>query len=100
MFQQSDQVNQETKCPICGGQNFEWGLLAGAYYLPGTSLWSMRGRQAIKVRRCVQCNNVVAFIDPVLMRGQTRLALLIALIAIAISILIAVLSILAAASPR
>jgi hypothetical protein len=58
----SDQY-QQNECPVCAGQDFEWGQFQG-YYIPGKSIWSPQKRQMLKARRCVRCNNVLQFTDP------------------------------------
>ena len=42
---------QQSKCPVCGGEEFEWGRLGGqTYYVPGESMWRLRGWQYIRTR--------------------------------------------------
>jgi hypothetical protein len=73
--------HQQGKCPVCGGETFEWGRLAGqSYYLPGESLWRVSGRQVIKIRRCLQCNNLLSFTDPNLSRQQNVMIAIVLLI--------------------
>ena len=71
--QTNDFIDPQTPCAICGGQEFEWGRLAGqVYYLPGLSVWGRKGRQVIKLRRCLRCNNLLQFSDNELTRQQNR----------------------------
>jgi hypothetical protein len=73
----NDSLDPQQPCPVCGGQEFEWGRLAGqVYYIPGFSLWRGKGRQVIKIRRCLQCNNLLQFSDEQLTRQQTRAAMI------------------------
>lgn len=71
--QKNDFLDPQQPCLICGGQEFEWGRLAGqVYYVPGFSLWGSKGRQSIKIRRCLQCNNLLQFSDEELTSRQMR----------------------------
>jgi len=100
MYQANDEATyQQSKCPVCGGQDFEWGRLGGqAYYLPSMSAWAMKGRQVIKVRRCLRCSALIPFTDPALTRQFNRLVAVIAVVAIGFAVLIAALSMFMAAS--
>jgi hypothetical protein len=71
MYKAKNTFLEESKCPVCGGEEFEWGRIAGqAVYRPGDSLWALRGHQYIRARRCLQCNNLLQFADPTLTRRQ------------------------------
>ncbi len=64
----------ESKCPVCGGTEFEWGRLGGqTYYVPGESMWRWRGYKFIRTRRCVQCNNLLQFADESLTKQQNKM---------------------------
>ncbi len=91
--QNNDAANEylQKKCPVCDNQEFEWGRLGGqVYYLPGTSIWSSRGRQVIRIRRCLRCNNLLQFTDQDLTRTQSRSMMLIAAFFIIIALLLAI----------
>jgi hypothetical protein len=79
---------QQSKCPVCGSADFEWGRMGGrTYYVPGESMWTWRGYQNIRTRRCLQCNNLLQFADPSLTRQQNRLIILIVVVAISLALL-------------
>jgi hypothetical protein len=82
---------QQGKCTICGGQDFEWGRLQ-VYYIPGSSMWSTRGRQVVKARRCLRCNNLLQFTDQSMTGQQNRTIILIVVIALLFSFGVAALS--------
>jgi hypothetical protein len=59
------ELTYQSKCPVCGGESFEWGRLGGqTYYVPGQNMWRMRNYQYVRIRRCLTCNNLLAFTDP------------------------------------
>src|SRR5258708_853829 len=69
----NDFLDPQTPCSVCGGQAFEWGRLAGqVFYIPSLNFWGRKGRQVIKIRRCLQCNNLLQFSDEVLTQQQNR----------------------------
>ena len=71
----------QVKCPICGSTDFEWGRLsAQTVYYPDSSMWKVRGRQLVKVRRCRQCNNLMTFADPDRTRQLNTMALVIVIV--------------------
>ncbi len=73
----------QSKCPVCGGTEFEWGRLGGqTYYVPGESMWRMRGWQYIRTRRCMQCNNLLQFADADMTRKQNRMIVGIVILAL------------------
>jgi len=82
---------QQSKCPVCGSQDFEWGRLQ-AYYVPGTSLWSAKGRQMVKARRCLRCNNLLQFTDTARTAQFNRIVIVIVAISLLISLSVVVLS--------
>ena len=101
MFLPSDETTfQHSQCPVCGGHDFEWGRLAGqAYYVPSTNMWAMKGRQVVKVRRCLRCNAMMPFGDPTMTRQFNRVMAIIVVVAVVIAFAIAALSIFLASSP-
>jgi hypothetical protein len=88
---------QQNNCPMCGGREFEWGRVQ-SFYVPGSSMWSTRGRQVVKARRCLRCNNLLQFTDAAMSRQQSRGVIIIVIIALVFSVAIAVLSIVLAVS--
>jgi len=81
----NDSNDPQTPCAVCGGQEFEWGRLAGqVYYIPGLNLWARKGRQVIKIRRCLQCNNLLQFGDDELTQQQNRAVVIVLIIVFAI----------------
>ena len=79
---------RQGKCPVCGGTDFEWGRLGGqTYYVPGESMWRWRGYQYIRMRRCLQCNNLLPFTDSSLTQRQNRVIILIIVVAISLALL-------------
>jgi hypothetical protein len=83
--QKNDFLEAPKPCPVCGGQEFEWGRLAGGQYgigyVPGFSMWQIKRGQAIKVRRCLQCNNLLQFTDEELTNRNRRAMTIILVIA-------------------
>src|SRR5690349_2156157 len=70
----NEYLNPQTPCAVCGGQEFEWGRLAGqVVYIPCLNFWGRKGRQVIKVRRCFQFNNLLQFSDDELTGQYNRL---------------------------
>ena len=65
----------QSKCPVCGGTEFEWGRASGTYVAGPRRVLSMRGIRVFRARRCIQCNNVLSFVDEELSRRQNELAL-------------------------
>ncbi len=89
---------QKSPCPVCNGREFEWGRVGQqVYYVPGDNMWTIRGYQRIRARRCVQCNNLLTFVDPELTRKQRLMVLPIIIIAVALGLLGVLASILASA---
>ena len=80
----------DSKCPVCGNNEFEWGYLSyQTYYVPGPySLWrtQTRNRQMIKVRRCLRCNNILQFTDAETTRRVNRSVTMVAVVAIAFAV--------------
>ncbi len=71
--QSLESTTMDRPCPVCGGTEFEWGRLGGqTYYVPGQSMWRWRGYQYIRIRRCLQCNNLLQFADPGLTSKTNR----------------------------
>jgi len=84
---------QESKCPVCGGQEFEWGQFQGAF-TPGSSFWSPQKRQLLKARRCVRCNNVLQFTDPQGTVRRNNRVIIIVTVVIMIAVALAVIPLL------
>lgn len=53
-------VEPEVPCSVCGGNEFEWGILNGGWYAKSFMSFSYK---MIRVRRCLNCNNLLQFID-------------------------------------
>ncbi len=68
-------------------------------YRPGDNLWTMRGYQYIRARRCLQCNNLLQFADPELTRRQNKVIVVVVLVAVLFTLL-AIMIPLMLASPR
>jgi hypothetical protein len=98
MYQaKNDFRDPQTPCTVCGGQEFEWGRLAGqVYYIPSVNLWRRKGRQVIKLRRCLRCNNLLPFSDAELTRQQNRATVVVLIIVFAILGVVVCLSLLPA----
>jgi hypothetical protein len=93
----NDFLDPQTPCAVCGGQEFEWGRLAGqVYYIPSANLWRRKGRQVIKIRRCLQCNNLLQFSDDELTRQQNRAMVVVLIIVFAVMSVVVCLSLLPA----
>ncbi len=93
----NEYLDPQTPCAVCGGQAFEWGRLAGqVVYIPGLSFWGRKGRQVIKVRRCLQCNNLLQFSDDELTGQYNRFMWVVLAIVFAIVGVIVCLSLLPA----
>ena len=86
----SDQY-QHNKCPVCDGQDFEWGQFQGSY-VPGSSFWSPQKRQLLKARRCVRCNNVLQFTDPQATVRRNKSMIIIVTVAIMIAVVLMAIS--------
>jgi hypothetical protein len=100
MYKAKNNLLDQGQCPVCGGDAFEWGRIAGqVVYRPGDRLWKLGGSQYIRARRCLQCNNLVQFTDPELTRRQNRI-LGIVLAVVFLIILLAVMLPLIMASSR
>ena len=83
---------KNSPCPVCKGQNFEWGRLGRQiYYVPGTNLWSSRGMQYISTRRCMQCNHLLSFADQDLTTKQRQTVTPIIVVAVIFALLAALL---------
>jgi len=88
---------QNSPCPVCKGQQFEWGRLGRqVYYVPGDDFWVMRGFQYIRVRRCLNCNHLLSFADQELTRKQRQTVLPIIVIAVLLAALAAFLPLITA----
>ena len=99
MYKAKNDFLDQGKCPVCGGQEFEWGRIGGqVVYRPGDSFWKLGGYQYIRARRCLQCNNLLQFTDPELTRRQNKVVAVIIVIAILAVIFAALLPIMLAAS--
>ena len=90
----NDFLRPQQPCPICGGTQFEWGRMSGqVFYAPGDNWWARRGRQAIRIRRCLQCNNLQQFSDLQLtqrLEATTVTALVIVIVIIVLVVFLAV----------
>ncbi len=99
MYKAKNDFLEQSKCPVCGGEDFEWGRIGGqAVYRPGDSLWKVRGYQYIRARRCLQCNNLLQFTDPDLTRRQNRLIIVIVVIAVLLALFAVILPFILASS--
>lgn len=58
-------MNQkQNPCPICDGQNFDWGETWGVRFLPGGLSWlakQFNKQVKMKARVCRTCGNVQSF---------------------------------------
>ncbi|HVO41122.1 MAG TPA: hypothetical protein VMT34_00795, partial [Aggregatilineales bacterium] len=57
----------------------------------GKSLWNFWNYQYIRVRRCLQCNNLLVFADPDLARQGKRFALIVVVVIALIGLFFAIL---------
>ncbi len=96
----SREMSTRGKCPVCGGENFEWGHLGGqAYYVPGQNIWRLgRNYQYMRVRRCLTCNNLLVFADPELSKRTWRLTMLIVTLVIVLALVAIVLPLILSAN--
>jgi len=87
---ETDTLALQQPCPVCGNQEFEWGRMPmTVYYLPGlTRLWTTmrQGRQVIKVRRCLRCNNLLQFTDDSLTKRQNSTTIIVVILAMAFAL--------------
>jgi hypothetical protein len=87
------------KCPVCGGEDFEWGRIGGqVVYRPGDNLWKVRGYQYIRARRCLRCNNLLQFADPELTRRQNKVVVVSVVVAVLFTLLAIMLPLMLASS--
>src|SRR5690349_14170372 len=99
MYKAKNDFLDQGKCPVCGGEAFEWGRIAGqAVYRPGDSLWKVHGHQYIRARRCLQCNNLLQFADTELTRRQNRIIAIVVVVAILFVVLAVMLPLVLTAS--
>ncbi len=83
----NDFSEPQLKCPVCGGQDFEKGRLGGqAYYIPGDSLWRLRGYQYVRIWRCLQCNHLMQFADPELSKQRNQMVLFIVILVVLLAL--------------
>ena len=55
---------QETPCLLCGKEDYEWGHNEGfllEHYKEGNPTGILAGKDYIRVRRCLSCNNLQMF---------------------------------------
>ena len=55
---------EEAVCFVCGKQHYEWGHTEGLvleHYTPGPPTGLLSGKDYIRVRRCLECNNLQLF---------------------------------------
>lgn len=55
-----EKANQ-VPCPMCNGTHYEWGWLHHAWYNPKS--WLPWKHKLVTVRRCLNCNNLLEFVD-------------------------------------
>src|SRR5262245_40055008 len=89
----NDFLRPQQPCPICGGTEFEWGRPGGqVFYIPGDRWWTGKGRQAIRLRRCLQCNNLQQFTDLELTRRVESMTIAAVVIVAVVFVLVAFLT--------
>lgn len=76
-------------CPVCGGNDFEWGRLGGQVgYYPGTEFWKVAMPRVVMARRCLKCNNLLSFVDEEMTSQRQKLMILVFVGAVGIALLI------------
>jgi hypothetical protein len=71
---------EQQPCPICGGKDYEWGVLSHAWYRPGLSMTPSFKLKNIRVRRCLRCDHVDPFVDDKLTRQANKTGIIIFLL--------------------
>lgn len=59
-----DDTSEHLKCLICGEEEYEWGHTEGLmleHYKAGNPTGLLAGKEYIRVRRCLKCNNLQLF---------------------------------------
>ena len=59
-----DDSSEHLDCLICGKEEYEWGHTEGLileHYKVGTPAGLLAGKDYIRVRRCLGCNNLQLF---------------------------------------
>lgn len=77
---------EKIPCSICGGTNFEWGILFHGWYRSGKVSDINLKSKVVSIRRCLTCQHLDHFID----ESASRLSGQITFIILAVALIIAV----------
>jgi hypothetical protein len=66
-------------CPMCGEDQFEWGVLRSTSYRRGLGVVG-GGWQVVKARRCLTCHHLTMFTDEAITRRDSAIHLVTTLI--------------------